>query len=413
MTVATDDTGQALGDKRAPGAVVYPTRKDEGWRYAPHQDLRRLVFGPPPSEIAEIPAELEARIPDVGGPVIVVVNGRVDRSRSDLDRLPAGLHIRSLADVLDDPPDAVATHLQSAGAGPVDAFEALGRIHGRDGAYIHLEENANLDQPIQLVDISIPARASDATCTGVVVHLSDGSEATMVETHLGAGTSFGGSTTRTSVTMGARSSLTHLVLQDAPAEQIQLSRIEVVQMGESEYRGRSFNLGASYGRIDYQVRLIEEEATADLSGLYFGSGNQTLDQQVNIIHHAGNCTSRQRFRGVLDGQSTGVFSGGIAVSPGANGTDAEQTNHNLLLSTRAEVNSQPRLEILADEVACAHGATVGQLDEDALYYLRSRGVPADEARSLLIAGFADQTVDEVEIENLRTWVIARLGHGHA
>jgi Fe-S cluster assembly protein SufD len=116
---------------------------------------------------------------------------------------------------------------------------------------------------------------------------------------------------------------------------------------------------------------------------------------------------------VLDDSSTGIFSGGIDVRPGADGTDAEQENHNLLLSDRAEANTQPRLEILADDVACKHGATVGQLDETALYYMRSRGIPAAEARRLLINGFADQVVDDVAIETLRTWIIDRLGHGDA
>ena len=128
---------------------------------------------------------------------------------------------------------------------------------------------------------------------------------------------------------------------------------------------------------------------ADLSGLFFGVGEQILDQQITVVHQAKDCTSRQTFRGVLDDASTGVFNGGIDVCPGADGTDAEQSNDNLLLSNRAEVNTQPRLEILADEVACKHGATVGQLDDTALYYLRSRGISADDARRLLINGFAD------------------------
>jgi Fe-S cluster assembly protein SufD len=146
------------------------------------------------------------------------------------------------------------------------------------------------------------------------------------------------------------------------------------------------------------------------SGLYFGFGDQTLDQQITVIHGAENCVSRQAFRGVLDDASTGVFNGGIDVSPGADGTDAEQSNDNLLLSDRAEINTQPRLEILADDVACKHGATVGQLDETALYYMRSRGIPALEARRLLINSFADQTVDLIEIDTVRAWITARLGH---
>ena len=138
-----------------------------------------------------------------------------------------------------------------------------------------------------------------------------------------------------------------------------------------------------------------------------------LDQQVTVTHVAEDCTSRQTYRGVLDDESTGVFNGGIDVRPGADGTDAEQSNDNLLLSNRAEINTQPRLEILADEVACKHGATVGQLDETAMYYMRSRGIPADEARRLLINGFADQAVDDVGIETVRAWITHRLGHDHA
>jgi Fe-S cluster assembly protein SufD len=128
------------------------------------------------------------------------------------------------------------------------------------------------------------------------------------------------------------------------------------------------------------------------------------------VHAQPDCTSRQSFRGVLEDASVGVFNGGIDVLPGADGTDAEQANDNLLLSNRAEANTQPRLEILADEVACKHGATVGQLDDTALYYLRSRGIAAEEARRLLINGFADQVVDEIRNETLRAWVTHRLGH---
>ena len=153
-------------------------------------------------------------------------------------------------------------------------------------------------------------------------------------------------------------------------------------------------------------------AVADLSGLFFGVGEQILDQQITVVHDAPDCTSRQTCRGVLDDASTGVFNGGIDVCPGADGTDAEQSNDNLLLSNRAEVNTQPRLEILADEVACKHGATVGELDDTALYYLRSRGINADEARRLLINGFADQIVDDVSVDAVRDWITHRLGHDH-
>ncbi len=243
-----------------------------------------------------------------------------------------------------------------------------------------------------------------------MIRLGDRSSASVVETRIGGGDGFGGSNTRSTITIGKEATLEHIVLQDAPANQVHLDRIEVSQAAGSTFLARSFNLGAGYGRLAYQVHLAGEGATADLAGLYFGFGNQTLDQQITVVHGAENCTSRQSFRGVLDDASTGVFNGGIDVNPGADGTDAEQSNDNLLLSDRAEINTQPRLEILADDVACKHGATVGQLDETALYYLRSRGIPANEARRLLINGFADQTVDLIRFDAVRAWVTTRLGH---
>ncbi len=215
------------------------------------------------------------------------------------------------------------------------------------------------------------------------------------------------------IPLGEGATLNHIVVQDVESTQVHLGRIAVTQGTRSAFRSHSFNLGGTYGRVVYDVRLAGEEASADLSGLYFGQGRQTLDQQITVTHAAPDCTSRQRFRGVLDDQSTGVFNGGIDVRPGADGTDAHQSNDNLLLSVRAEANTQPRLEILADDVTCKHGATVGQLDDNALYYLRTRGINEPEAHRLLIHGFADETVEAVDNEVLRAWITERLGHDDA
>jgi Fe-S cluster assembly protein SufD len=263
-----------------------------------------------------------------------------------------------------------------------------------------------------VVDITVPGDVTNGSSTGVVVALGANSSATVIETRLGAGSEFGGSNVRTTIDLAADATLEHVVVQDLPAHQVHLGRIDARQDERSVLRLRSFNLGSSYGRLACHVELVGAGASAELSGLFFGVGEQTLDQQITVVHRAPDCTSRQTFRGVLDDSSTGVFNGGIDVCPGADGTDAEQSNDNLLLSDRAEVNTQPRLEILADEVACKHGATVGQLDDTALYYLRSRGINADEARRLLINGFADQIVDDVSVEVVRTWITHRLGHDH-
>ena len=287
---------------------------------------------------------------------------------------------------------------------------ALNLAFGNDGAVVLLDDDVVLDVPIHIVHIGVPDETRNASCTGVVIEVGARSSATVVETRIGVGSEFGGSNIRTTVTLGTAASLEHVLLQDMPPSHVQLSSINVHQAADSRFLARSFNLGASYGRAAYNVDLAGPGAYVDLSGLFFGFGDQVLDQQINVIHTAKNCTSRQSFRGVLDDESTGIFNGGIEVRPGADGTDAEQSNQNLILSERAEINTQPRLEILADEVACKHGATVGQLDDTAMYYMQSRGIPATDARRLLINGFADQVVDEVGIESVQAWITRRLGH---
>jgi len=396
-------------------AIGYPTKRDEAWRYAPHATLHQLSFGPSGAVDTDVLSEIDDQIPALDGPRIVVVNGVVDEARSDVTALPEGVDLSTPGHRVGGVADRLAVHPDSAvelaaDAFVADAFVALNVAFGGDGVGIHVAPGRHLDAPIHIVMVSTSAGTHNTSCSKLAIQIDAGSSVTIVETKLGAGTEFSGGNTRTTISMGDNATLDHIVVQDVPSNQVHLSRTEVTQGAGSELRARLFNLGATYSRLQYDVHLAGEGARADLSGLYFGRGDQTLDQQINVIHAAENCTSRQAFRGVLDDESTGVFNGAIEVRPGANGTDAEQSNDNLLLSNRAEANTQPRLEILADDVACKHGATVGQLDDEAMYYLRTRGIAADEARRLLINGFADQAVHDVGIEALRTWIAQRLGH---
>ena len=386
-----------------------PTKRDEAWRYAPHRLLGELSFGTAVQQTVDVPADLDNQFPAIDGPRIVIVNGRVDADRSDFSSVD-GLDISTLAWALAEAPERLGSHFDVAADHIDDVFLAYNLAFGDDGAVVEVAAGVTVDAPIHIIDVEMPDSTQNASCTGVVIRLGAGSSATVVETRLGVGDRFGGSNVRTTVDLADGATLEHVVLQDVPDTQVHLSRVQVEQGADSTYRARSFNLGAAYGRVAYEVHLAGAGAHADLSGLFFGFGDQVLDQQLDVVHDAPDCISRQSFRGVLDDKSTGVFNGGIDVRPGADGTDAEQSNHNLILSHQAEINTQPRLEILADEVACKHGATVGQLDDTALYYMRTRGIAADEARRLLINGFADQMVDDVGIETVRRWLTHRLGH---
>jgi Fe-S cluster assembly protein SufD len=390
------------------GTLTLPTRRDEAWRHAPHAQLGRLTFGPPAAPDA-VPAEVDAQVPELDGPRLVVVNGVVDTSRSDLAQLPEGLSFSGLAAAGDDVPAA----LEPFHPGQNDAFSIVNRAYATDGALVRV--TGDVDVPIHIVDVSVPgtdhhAVGHNTSASRVVIEVAPGASATVVETRIGGGNHFGGSNVGTEITLGQGAALEHIVLQDLPATQLHIGRVQVRQAASSTFRAHLFNLGADYGRVAYHVHLAGEGARAELSGLYFGFGDQTLDQQLTVVHEAKDCTSRQSFRGVLDDSSTGIWNGCVDVRPGADGTDSEQRNDNLLLSRSAEVNTMPRLEILADEVSCQHGATVGQLDETALYYMRSRGIGKDDASRLLINGFADQVMDDLDLEAVRAWVTSRLGH---
>lgn len=397
--------------------IALPTRRDEAWRYAPHRQLGELSFGSPsgvaadPAGADDLGVDLDTAVPQLDGPRIVIVNGVFDRQRSVLDDVD-GLSISALADAHTDRTDLVAARTDRGADATLDAFAARNLVYGVDGVVVAVDEGVTIDAPVQIVDIAVPGSEVNTSSTGVVVHVGNGSALTVVETRLGVGDRFGGSNVRTSIRVGDDARLDHIVIQDLPTTQVHLGAVDIVQGARSNVRTRSFNLGAAYGRLECSVELAGPEAQVELSGLFFGVGDQVLDQQISVVHAMENCTSRQAYRGVLDDAATGVFNGGIDVRPGADGTDASQSNDNLLLSNRADVNTQPRLEILADEVACKHGATVGQLDETALYYLRSRGIPADRARRLLINGFADQMIDDVGIEEVSSWITRRLGHDH-
>ena len=384
--------------------IGFPTKRDEAWRYAPHRQLSELTFGPAEASSAVLANDLEGRVPELTGPRIVVVNGVVNDELSSFSPSREQLHLSGV--------EVFTKTVDRGGEHVADAFTALNVAYATDAVVIRVEPGVQIDAPIHIVDVAGPGAVSNTSSTVVTIELAAGSSATVVETRVGVGSEFGGSNVHTSIVLADDATLEHILVQDLPAEQIHLSRVEVTQGARSTLRTRSFNLGGSYGRLAYDVELCGAGAVADMSGLFFGVGEQILDQQITIVHNAKDCTSRQVFRGLLDDSSTGVFNGGIDVCPGADGTDAEQSNDNLLLSNRAEVNTQPRLEILADEVACKHGATVGQLDDTALYYLRSRGINAEDARRLLINGFADQIVDDVSVDAVRTWITHRLGHDH-
>jgi Fe-S cluster assembly protein SufD len=379
-----------------------PTRADEAWRYAPLRALEALTFAEPEPH-RPVPPPSHLRV-DLGTPPIVVVNGRVLAAPSP-ETLPAGAAARSLAMVDDDPTverllgERSTAHFYDAA---VDAYAG-------DGLVIDIEPGAELDEPLHIVHHVEPSTEHRAIGYPVIIRAGSGCRATIVESRIGTGSTPGAAVIRTTLAAAPGADIEHVLVQDATAVQHHLHRLEIHQEHDSIVRSFVANLGAATSRFEVVARLSGPGAEVDLAGLAIGRDQQVHDHQIQVHHDEPNATSSQDYRMVLDDRSRGVFNGGIGVAPGADGTEAAQSNHNLLLSDGAEADTQPRLEILADDVSCSHGATVGQLDDDALYYLRTRGIPHHEARRILIDGFAHENLGRIAHPIVRAHVDRRIG----
>jgi Fe-S cluster assembly protein SufD len=327
-----------------------------------------------------------------------------------LAELPEGATVTNLASVLAEEAERLEP-LFSRPFGPHHhAFTALNAALTEDGAFVHLPAGTAVDEPIQLVFFSDTGGSPLVSSPRSVVLAGPGSRVAIVETYVGVPGDVYCTNAVTEVVLEEGAAVEHYKVQDEPETAFHLALLDVRQGRGSRFSSHSVALGSRVARHEVRVNLEAEAAEVRLDGLYMPRGDQHHDNPILIEHAAPHCTSRQLYKGVLDGHGQGVFNGRIIVRPGAFGTDASQTNKNLLLSDQAEADTRPRLEILADDVKCTHGAAVGRLDEDAVFYLRSRGVPHLAARGLLIYAFANEMVERLRLEPLRSRVEKLVAH---
>ena len=384
----------------------FPTLKDEDWRYT---GLGPILEVPFESAVARTDHRLSASMVnalavDLGGPRLVFVNGHFDVGLSRLTELPEGATVTNLDAVLAEGPERFGPHFALPLGQHHHAFAALNDALTEDGSFIHLAAGTIVEEPIQLVFFSDTGGSPLVSSPRSVVLAGPGSRATIVETYAGIPGDVYCTNAVTEVVLEDGASVEHYKVQDEPESAFHLALLDVWQGRDSQFSSHSVALGSAIGRHEVRVLLAEEGAQVRLDGLYMPQRDQHHDNTILVDHAAPGCTSHQLYKGVLDGAGHGVFNGRIMVRPGADGTDANQTNKNLLLSDRAEVDTRPRLEIYADDVKCTHGAAVGQLDEEAVFYARSRGVPHQAARGLLIYAFVQEMVERIPLEPLRTQV---------
>ena len=344
-----------------------------------------------------------AILPD-GWTNLVFVDGRFSEELSSALPSSNGVRAMSLADAIAaDEPD-VERRLAEYARSEDDGFVALNTAFLRDGAYVRIGAGAQSDAPIHLVFCSTASDEPTASHPRALVVAEPGSAATIVESYVGPadGRYFTNSVTEMALESGARIDHHRLLLESEQAYHVGVARVR--QAEDSKYTSKSFEKGPSIGRYDLAVTLDGTESYCDLSGLYITSGRQHMDNFINIDHAKPYGTSRLYYKGILSGRSRAVFGGTVWVREGAIKTDSLQSDKNLVLSPTAEVDSKPALYIYADDVKCGHGATAGNISEDTVFYMRSRGVDLETASRLLIYGFASEIIDTVELEELRSFL---------
>ncbi|MEO6822714.1 MAG: Fe-S cluster assembly protein SufD [Candidatus Nanopelagicales bacterium] len=387
----------------------FPTHRDEDWKYTqlgPITDMafRTSTVDSGDSRIGELVPDTSL---DLGGIRLVFVNGLFSATMSRLATVPDGITVTNVATLLASGEQEMARFFDRA-PGQYHAFAALNDALAEDGAFIHLGPGTVVDEPIQLVFLSdtggVPLLASPRS----VVLAEAGSRATIVETYAGIDGQVCCTNSVTEVVLHEGAQIDHYKVQDEPESAFHLALLDVRQGRDSRFGSHLVMLGSQIARHEVRISLDAPGAEVSLDGLYLPQGEQVHDNTVFVDHASTQCTSHQLYKGVLADRGHGIFNGHIMVRNGSDGTDANQKNKNLILSDRAEVDTRPRLEIYADDVKCTHGAAVGQIDQEAVLYLRSRGLSADAARGLLVYAFVKEMVDRVELPDLRSALLRRI-----
>ena len=377
----------------------FPTMKDEDWHFTSVGPIAEKIFRRPGTGSA-VSAEVIARFSHrQDWHTIVFVNGRM-LGGIDADA-PHGVRVTSLAGDIAHDTELLKRHLSKLATFESDSFTALNAAMATDGAVICIEAKALVAKPIHLLFIADTAAEASAVQTRNVVFAERHSEATIVESYVSAGGASYFTNAVTEVFVGEGARLSHYKLQTESIGAFHVGTVTVQQARSSRYESFSFATGAKLSRTNIYSTLAGDAAEVVMNGLYMVDGAQHVDHQTRIEHVAPNCPSHELYKGILDGRSHGVFNGKVYVHPEAQKTDGKQSNNNLLLSDSARVDTKPQLEIFADDVKCTHGATVGRLDETALFYMRSRGIGPGQAKRLLTYAFAADVLEKIELEPLR------------
>ncbi len=415
-----------------------PSRRDENWKYTNIKQLESRHYAQllnqdllPVCDVSntELNNHLFSGKRDNGEYRLIFIDGQFNAKLSSSQNTPSGLILMNLAQVLCDPPEQLAMRLGKVNIEQGQPFTALNTAMMTDGVYLSAEKNCHVDVPVHCLFITTAQGRSFASYPRLFVQLAEGAQLTLIEHYVDMIRTDSSNRKRnkraedktpnghfsaavTEIHLEAKANLSHYMLQEA-VNNTHIGGMYVDQLQASQFTSHSFSLGTELARHDIQIRLKEPHAECDLNGLYFTNGQQHVDYHTQIAHLAPGCRSRQLYKGVIQEHGRAVFNGKVVIDPKAQQSDAQQLNKNLLFGEKAEVDTKPELQIYADDVKCSHGATVGQLDALALFYLQSRGISRKDAETWLTYGFVSEVLQQIKGTDLQRFickpVLSRLG----
>jgi Fe-S cluster assembly protein SufD len=381
----------------------FPTTHDEEWRFTNIAPLTQVSFQPASISMPKELTTLKLDRLTYGAwdcHRLVFINGAFTPEFStSLGKQTVGL--TSLRQILDIKPQSVEPFLARFADYEDHAFTALNTAFLDDGAFINIPRGQVVDKPIHLVFVSTPGREPTMAHPRALIVSGVNSQATIVESYVSLGNNAAFTNAVTEIVLEENAGLDHYKIQRENSQSFHVATLQVQQGRSSRFSSHSIATGANLARNDVNAVLDGEGGECTLKGLYMAAGRQLIDNHTRIDHAKPHCTSHELYKGILDDQARGVFNGKIYVHQDAQKTDAKQTNKTLLLSEDAVINTKPQLEIFADDVKCTHGATIGQLAEEAIFYLRSRGIGQEDARSLLTFAFANDIIGRIKVEPIR------------
>ncbi len=383
----------------------FPTTRNEEWKYTSIAPLLKHTFTP-----AENKPEVNRKdvnkllFDELEHSLLVFVNGFFSKDLSDLKDLPAGVIAGNIADAIESHSEIMEKHFSRYADYKDQIFTALSTAYTKDGAFIYIPDGQIIKEPIHIVYLSLTGDKKTLIQPRNLFVAGKNSQATIIEHYSSIDDGIYFTNTVTEIFTAENAVLDHIKLQDESRNAFHIARMEVDQERNSNFSSNMISFGADLSRNDFNTRFNDTGGECTLNGLFMIDGNQLFDVHTMIDHAEPYCNSHEHYKGILDGKSRGVFNGKVMVRPDAQKTNAFQENNNIILSDSALVNTKPQLEIFADDVKCSHGATIGQIEDEALFYLKSRGIGDKIARGMLIHAFASDVVSSIKIETIRNYL---------